>query len=480
MQFNSLSFLIFFPTVCALAAILSPACLKNVAAEKLLRLRHIMLLLASYVFYGWWNWKCCFLMLLMTVVAYFCAIENEKSGRKISLYIGVIFPLIILGIFKYFNFFIDSFCSAFGIVRVGTLNILLPVGISFYTFQSLSYTIDVARKKLKAEQDFIRLALYIAFFPQLVAGPIVKAGDFIPQLYEDRRISLKNIELGVQIFAFGLFKKIVLADNISVFIDAVYRTPDAYSALSLVLVAFAYSIQIYCDFSGYSDMAVGCARVLGYDLPQNFNLPFMSKTITALWHSWHMTLSSWLHEYLYISLGGNRRGIFRTYVNLILTMVLGGLWHGAAWTFVLWGTINGIGLGIHKYISRDKKRKPFSEKNFFTAAISTLFTFCIFAFTALIFRADSISTAFRMLVSIFTLSDGITHISFWAVAGLVLTGIASLVAYIRSRKLGIPLEGFYPTVPLNKVWGLAVFFTFVGLTLGLAYTGESPFIYFQF
>ena len=472
MQFNSLAFLVFFTIVCAMAALLR--------GERHMRLRHIMLLIASYVFYGWWNWKFCFLMLLMTAVAYISALSYSRSGRKLSVYIGVIFPLIVLGIFKYFNFFVGSFCAAFGIANPGTLNIILPVGISFYTFQSLSYTIDVYRGKLEAEKDFVRLALYIAFFPQLVAGPIVKAGDFIPQLYENRNISFKNIELGVQYFAFGLFKKIVLADNISVFVDAVYRTPEAYSAITLVLVAFAYSIQIYGDFSGYSDMAVGCARCLGYDLPRNFNLPFLSKTITSLWRNWHMTLSAWLHEYLYVSLGGNRKGKVRTYINLLLTMVLGGLWHGAAWTFVLWGTINGVGLAIHKYISQDKNKTPFSEKNAFTATISTIFTFSVFAFTVLIFRADSIDTAMRMLYRIITWQSGITHISFWAVFGLIITAIASIAAIVRSRKNGTAIEGYYPIVKLDTIKGLTVFFCFIGLIFGLCYTGETPFIYFQF
>jgi len=480
MQFNSLSFLIFFPTVCALAAILSPSCIKNVSADTLLRLRHIMLLLASYLFYGWWNWKCCFLMLLMTAVAYFCAIENEKSGRKISLYIGVIFPLIILGIFKYFNFFIDSFCAAFGIVRAGTLNILLPVGISFYTFQSLSYTIDVARGKLKAEQDFIRLALYIAFFPQLVAGPIVKAGDFIPQLYEDRRISLKNIELGLQYFAFGLFKKIVLADNISVFVDAVHQAPSAYSALTLILAVYAYALQIYFDFSGYSDMAVGCARVLGYDLTRNFNLPYLARNVSEFWKRWHISLSSWLQEYLYISLGGNRRGKRRTYINLMLTMLIGGLWHGANWTFVLWGGLHGLALIVHKSFARFMKDHGHQRHSLIGTVLSVFFTASFASLCFMVFRASSISTAIEYFIAIFTWQQGVTHISFWAVVSIVLTLAASLCAIIRSRRAGQAVEGFYPTVPLDKVWGLAVFFIFVGLTLGLAYTGESPFIYFQF
>ena len=213
MQFNSLAFLVFFPIVCALAALLR--------GEKHMRIRHIMLLIASYVFYGWWNWKFCFLMLLMSVVAYICAIAYSRSGKKLPVYIGVIFPLIVLGVFKYFNFFVGSFCDAFGIANPGTLNIILPVGISFYSFQAVGYILDVYRGKIAAEKSFIKFALFIAVFFKLAQGPIVKAADFLPQLSEDRNISLRGIELGVQYFAFGLFKKIVLADNISVFVDAV-------------------------------------------------------------------------------------------------------------------------------------------------------------------------------------------------------------------------------------------------------------------
>ena len=480
MQFNSLAFLVFFPIVCALAAILSPACLRKIPAEKLLRSRHIMLLIASYVFYGWWNWKFCFLMLLMSAVAYVCAIEHSRRGGKLPIYIGVIFPLLVLGIFKYYNFFVASFCDAFGIARAGMLNIILPVGISFYTFQSLSYTIDVYRGKLKPETDFIRLALYIAFFPQLVAGPIVKAGDFIPQLYEDRRISIKNLELGVQFFAFGLFKKIVLADNISVFVDAVHHAPAAYSSITLLLAAYAYALQIYFDFSGYSDMAVGCAKVLGYDLTRNFNLPYLAKNVSEFWKRWHISLSNWLQEYLYFSLGGNRCSRLRASLNLFITMTIGGLWHGANWTFVLWGALHGAALIVHKQFVRLRKKLGLENSGRLWTAISVFLTFTYVSLCLVVFRADSISKAWQFISAIFLWQQGITHISFWAVTALILTGLASLAALIRSRRNGTAIEGYYPVLDLATVRGLVIFFCFVGLTFGLCYTGETPFIYFQF
>ena len=244
MLFNSLAFLIFFTIICVLMALTNLPAVNAMPREKRLRLRHIILLLASYVFYGWWDWRFCFLMLGLTVVAHVCALQMDTPRRKAALVIGVVVPLVVLGFFKYYDFFVDSFCAVFGITRAGTLKIILPVGISFYTFQSLSYTIDVYRGKLKPERDFLRTALYIAFFPQLVAGPIVKAGDFLPQLREERNISLKNLEPGLQIMLFGLFKKIVIADNISSFVDAVHTAPAAYSAATLMLCTYAYFVQL--------------------------------------------------------------------------------------------------------------------------------------------------------------------------------------------------------------------------------------------
>ena len=317
MTFNSLTFAIFFVIVCGLMALTNIEKIRRLLPGNLLRLRHWVLLLASYVFYGWWNWKCCFLMLGLTLVAYLSAGAYARDGKKFHVVLGVVLPLVILGIFKYFNFFIDSFCDVFGISRAGSLNILLPVGISFYTFQSLSYTIDVYHGKIKAEKSFKNVALYIAFFPQLVAGPIVKAGEYIPQLYEDRNISLDNFRQGIQFFALGLFKKIVLADNISTFVDAVYESPAEFHALTVLLAVAAYAVQIYCDFSGYSDMAVGGAKCLGYDLSRNFNLPYISRNVTEFWKRWHISLSTWLMEYLYIPLGGNRKGKARQYINLM-------------------------------------------------------------------------------------------------------------------------------------------------------------------
>lgn len=477
MVFNSLTFVIFFIIVCALMALTNTERAKRALGARLRDARHLTLLLASYVFYGWWNWKCCLLMLGLTGTAHLCAGAYKKSGKKCFVTAGVVIPLIVLGIFKYFNFFIDSFCTAFGLARAGGLQILLPVGISFYTFQSLSYTIDVYRGKIEAEKSFLKTALYVAFFPQLVAGPIVKAGDFIPQLYEERNISLKNLEAGVQYFAFGLFKKIVIADNISVFVDAIYQNPTAYHAITLALAATAYSIQIYCDFSGYSDMAVGCAKCLGYDLSRNFNLPYLARNVSEFWKRWHISLSSWLMEYLYIPLGGNRRGRARTYVNLMLTMLIGGLWHGADWHFVVWGGLHGIALCIHKlYRKWTKDREPTK----IGTGLSICATFLFVSMCLVFFRADSCATAVKVLGAIATGQNGVIHLSAWAIFGLAAIAAAEITAAVRCTKRGVKWDGYYPTVRLDRVGGLAVFFLFVGITLSLGYTGDNPFIYFQF
>ena len=401
MVFNSLPFVIFFVIVCGLMALTNLKIIQALLPWPVNSLRHVLLLLASYVFYGWWNWKCCFLMLGLTVVAYVCAAAYEKDGKKLWVTLGVVLPLVILGIFKYFNFFVDSFCALFGIARAGSLNILLPVGISFYTFQSLSYTIDVYRGKIPAEKSFVNVALYIAFFPQLVAGPIVKAGEYIPQLYEDRNISLDNLQQGVQAFALGLFKKVVIADNISVFVDAVYDTPAAFHAVTVLLAVAAYSIQIYCDFSGYSDMAVGCARCLGYDLPRNFNLPYISKNVTEFWKRWHISLSTWLMEYVYFPLGGNRKGTARRYLNLLLTMLIGGLWHGAAWTFVTWGGLHGLALCVHKMFLKATQGREKKDK-LLVNSLCVLGTFSYVSFCLVFFRSGTFATALAVFKAIFT------------------------------------------------------------------------------
>lgn len=484
MSFASVSFFVFFIIVLLLLALTNTKIFAGFNSPSLRRIRHIILLVSSYFFYGWWDWRFCFLMLLMSAASYVSALMISRQ-RHIKLFkiLGIVCPLAVLGFFKYYNFFISSFGAAFGISNTGVLNIILPMGISFYTFHTLSYIIDVMRGKVTPTENFIDMALYIAFFPQLVAGPIVKASFFLPQLAEDRNVSAANIAVGVQIFLFGLFKKIVIADYLSVFVDSVFSAPKAYSALSVILAITSYSIQIYFDFSGYSDMAVGCAKCLGYDLPRNFNLPYLSQNVSEFWKRWHISLSSWLKEYLYISLGGNRKGKLRTYINLMLTMLLGGLWHGANWTFVFWGFLHGTGLCVHKlFLSlTKKKRAPRTYKKI----VSIIATYVFVCIAWVFFRAGSFENAMVIFSRLFVWNTGITQIYTWTVLAFILLSGATCAAIIRTRKPGTGgdtgiAEGYYPILNLQKFWPLVLVLFLAGLILGLAYTGLSPFIYFQF
>ena len=467
MNFVSIAFFVFFPLVLLSQCVIPSR-----------RLRHIVLLIASYVFYGWWDWRFCFLMLLLTAVAFFTAISLEKRpGRKGILAIGVGFPLAVLFLFKYFNFFIDTFCSVFGINSPGALAIILPVGISFYTFQSLSYTIDVWRGKVEVQHDFISFALYIAFFPQLVAGPIVKASDFLPQLNEDRRPTLSRVYEGLNIFFWGMLKKAVLADHLSVLVDGVFATPLAYSSGTVALAVLAYALQIYFDFSGYSDMAIGCAKCLGFDLAKNFDLPYISANVTEFWKRWHISLSTWLQQYLYISLGGNRRGRVRTYINLMLTMLLGGLWHGAGMNFVLWGGLHGIALCVHKvWLARKKKGSGSTAARI--AGIMGTFVFVCLCWV--FFRAENMRTAMQVFTKLFVWSDGVCHMYTWAIAAPVLLMLGTLwcAKFARDEK-GV-VHGRLPVFRAGTFWGTLGFALLVGFTVLTMYTGDSPFIYFQF
>lgn len=480
MVFNSIAFVAFFIIICVCCLLTSQKNVKQRFGGNILLVRHIILLVASYIFYGWWDWRFAFLMLALSAIAFGCALWLEKTKNKAFLYIGVIVPLIALGIFKYFNFFVSSFVDLFQIENATALNIILPVGISFYTFQSLSYTIDVYRRKIKAETSFIKVALYIAFFPQLVAGPIVKAQDFLPQLYEDRNINWSNFQKGIQIFVIGLFKKIVLSDQISVCVDAVFGAPQQFNGLSVLMAVIAYSIQIYCDFSGYSDMAIGCAKCLGYDLMRNFNMPYISKNISEFWKRWHISLSTWLMEYLYIPLGGNRKGKVRTYINLFLTMLIGGLWHGAAWTFVAWGALHGTALCVHKLWMKCTGHDKHYQGTAMGSIISSVLTYVFVAFCWIFFRASTFDNVWQVIKALFTWQDGVQFVSSWTIFGILLIAIFTCVACIRSKKKNTAPEGFYVELDLNTILGMTIFLVVLGLALGLAYTGSNPFIYFQF
>ncbi|GAB4538598.1 MAG: MBOAT family protein [Pleurocapsa sp.] len=328
---------------------------------KNLKAQNLLLLAASYIFYGYWDWRFLLLLIFSTVIDFLLsqgiARSHNENQRKLLLSVSLISNLSILGFFKYFNFFTSSFIDLLNSLGIEanalTLKVILPVGISFYTFQTLSYTIDVYRRDLKPAKSILDFAVYVAFFPQLVAGPIERATNFLPQISSLRKIDLAQINAGIFLILWGYFKKLVIADNVANIANPVFDNYTQYQGLDVVLGILAFTVQIYCDFSAYSDIARGLAKLMGFELIVNFKLPFFAINPSDFWSRWHISLSSWLRDYLYIPLGGNRRGEFNTYRNLFLTMLLGGLWHGAAWNFVLWGAYQGFILVIYRLFDKN-------------------------------------------------------------------------------------------------------------------------------
>lgn len=477
MIFNSLTFLVFI-----FVFVLIYYNLKS-------RPRLYFTLFSSYFFYGWWDWRFLSLILISTLIDFIVArkieLTNSKQTRKRLLALSMISNLGILGFFKYFNFFIDSFnefMQIFGLHGSSfTLNIILPVGISFYTFQSMSYTIDVYRNGIKAESDFLRFATYIAFFPQLVAGPIVRAVDFLPQLNGNIRFSKTRVLNGLDIVMAGYFKKVVVADSLAPVVDQVFAAPNNFSSIQLIIGVFFYSFQIYCDFSGYSDIAIGIAKILGFKFPQNFNIPYISKNFSEFWRRWHISLSSWLRDYLYISLGGNRRGKMGTYLNNMITMLLGGLWHGANWTFLFWGFLHGFYLILQRLIISIRQRIGlYSSNGVFrlldvTVSVTTVYLFTCIAW--IFFRSQTIGDAFDYLSRILTFNnmsfDTLVN-KFWIVKGFFLIAILIIGEilykkfnlFIRIRKTYLTRVFYYAVV----LWMISFFGTF----------SSNQFIYFQF
>ena len=438
----------------------------------------IILLAASYAFIAYADWRFAAVLFAVTLSTWFFA---EKKYYAV----GIAFALAALAFFKYTDFFAGSFARVFGLDYTA-LKIILPLGLSFYVFSAISYLADVKRKKLDP-RGLLDLALYMSFYPKLTSGPIQRADDFFSQADKRLRISADGLSAGVQIFVFGLFKKIVIADRLSVFVDQVYAAPNAFGSFTVLLAVLSYSLQIYFDFSGYSDIAIGAARALGFELPRNFDLPYLAHNVTELWKRWHITLSSWLQDYLYIPLGGSRRGKARTYLNLVLTMVLGGLWHGANLTFIVWGALHGAALAVHKlWMSLTGSREK--EHGLASNALSVLTTFLFTSFCWIFFRAGSLSEAWAIVKRLFSFSGGIEHPSLWTfVAFAVLLG-GTAAAWLKSKNSQLTgksknvsrVHGFYPIFDLNKFWGLVALLVLIGITLGLAYTGGSPFIYGKF
>ncbi|MEM9134686.1 MAG: MBOAT family O-acyltransferase [Actinomycetota bacterium] len=440
--------------------------------------RKVMLLLASYVFYAAWDVRFLSLIILSTLVDHVAATRiaaaDDPGTRRRWLLLSLVVNLGMLGIFKYLGFFADSLQDLIGAfggeVSDVTLNITLPVGISFFTFQTLSYTIDVYRGSLEPRKSLLDVAVFVAFFPQLVAGPIVRASHFLPQLDTTRRLADVAWRPALTLFLVGFFKKAVVADTIGAEVDKLFADPAAFGWLATVGGVLGYAVQIYGDFSGYSDMAIATAMMLGYSLGENFNFPYFSRSIDDFWRRWHISLSSWLRDYLYIPLGGNRGSELATYRNLLLTMLLGGLWHGAAWTFVAWGALHGGALALHRWWTRGLGRRAGDSPVANAAAIAGTFVFVVLVWIP--FRAVTFGDMTQVLTNLVGLGDGAQGLSPWLAVYLAGAAVLHALAYQgRAAKLPDTL----PAPQYAAVLGVAA-----ALALALRPLGSSPFIYFQF
>ena len=449
-----------------------------------LRGQNRLLLAASYVFYGWWDWRFCGLLALSTMVDWAVARGLERTGvearRRVLLSVSVLVNLGVLGFFKYFSFFMDSaerVLSSLGLeATTPTLTILLPVGISFYTFQTMAYTIDVYRRRVRAVPQLLDLALYVSFFPQLVAGPIERPGRLLPQLTSPRQVPDPAALRGAfALIVLGLVKKVVIADTMAPIVDAAHGGADTASAWMLLVGALAFALQLYGDFSGYTDIARGSARLFGIELMPNFAQPHLSRNVTEIWRTWHISLSTWLRDYLYVPLGGNRRGRWTTYRNLFVVMLLGGLWHGATWTMVLWGAGHGIWLAAHRAWSRWRGRPEVDEDDRRLLLGRRVATFAGWCALLVLFRAQSLTGALDYYRGILTLRGGVVSLEETLI---VLAAAAVLLAIdLAQRRVGEDVTTYLrlPALPRAATAGAAA----VALVV-FSGTAEVPFIYFQF
>ena len=394
MIFNSVDFGIFFPLVFFLYWLFF---------RNSILLRNVFLILVSYFFYGWWDWRFLSLIMISSAVDFYVGQKlstvEEKRTRKKWLYLSVIVNLGFLGFFKYYNFFVDSFINSFSVIGVdfdpSRLNIILPVGISFYTFQTLSYTFDVYYKKIQATKDVFAFFAFVSFFPQLVAGPIERAKDLLPQFLKKQEIDYASLKSGLLLIAFGLFKKIVIADRLAIFVNGAYGDVGNLGGLASIFAVIFFAFQLYLDFSAYSDIAIGSARMLGFKLSTNFNRPYLSSSFSDFWKRWHISLSSWFKDYVYIPLGGNRGGKSKHIKNIIIVFALSGLWHGASWNFVIWGLLNGLFILVFDRFLRNK------DNNLYKRVLTSLFISSLWALSLIFFRSQSLADTWQMFSNLF-------------------------------------------------------------------------------
>lgn len=468
MLFNSLHFAIFLVLLAAALAMLRPA---N---------RTIALIVGSYAFYGAWDIRFVPLLVAYTALGWFFGLWLHRSEsqdmRRWILSGGVILSLMSLAFFKYADFLANAVLSLLNISSAGSFNIILPVGISFFTFEVVSYLVDIYRRDVSPPKSFWHFALFMAFFPRLVAGPIIRPHAFLPQTLKPIQFSAEEAWAGARLFLGGLVLKSVCADNLSVFVDAVYADVAAYSGGTLLFAAICYSGQIFADFCGYTLMAIGLARGLGFQLPPNFRMPYVAQSVTEFWRRWHISLSTWLRDYLYIPLGGSQRGELRTHINLMATMVLGGLWHGASWNFVLWGFCHGLALVVHRIWSRFITPQLGLGTDTLSAKIYGLLcwaaTFGLVTTLWIPFRSPDFATTWLFLERALTLADGIYWMHTQSI--LIIVGMIGWHLFTLAER--------HIAAPWRSSVSPRLATTSAGMLLLVLFGQQeaSPFIYFQF
>lgn len=473
MLFNSLDFAVFLPLVFIVYWFV---------LDKKLQAQNLFIALASYVFYGWWDWRFLSLIIFSTLVDYFIGLQifrtSKESTRKALVGLSLTVNLGLLGFFKYYNFFVDTFIEGFSLLgydfSARSLNLILPVGISFYTFQTLSYTLDIYRQKLTPTRNFIAFASFVSFFPQLVAGPIERAKHLLPQFYTARKFNYAWAVSGVKLIIWGLFKKMVIADNAALLVDGIYSNYQYESSWSLLVGMVLFSFQIYGDFSGYSDIAIGLSRLLGFDLMTNFRFPYFSRNIREFWSRWHISLSTWFRDYLYIPLGGNRGTRGMVVRNIFIVFLVSGLWHGANWTFVFWGFIHALLFIPLLFIALP----PVTQVSVFnlTSFTQRVMTFSLVTFAWVFFRAENISQALKYLSRLLQGQTGHLFIrqttSYTLMFASATLGILILLLLeyrcYRQERSNLQLPSWH------YLW-MALLISFLGV-----FKNQSDFIYFQF
>ena len=482
MLFNSIDFAIFLPIVFILYWF---------GANKNLKLQNFLIVVSSYVFYGWWDWRFLSLILFSTLVDYSVGLgllkQEDPTKRKLLLWTSILVNIGFLGFFKYYNFFLDNFITAFSFfgtdIKANSLNIILPVGISFYTFQTLSYSIDVYKRKIVPTKDFISFSAFVSFFPQLVAGPIERATRLLPQFYSKRTFDYGKASDGMRQILWGLFKKMVIADNCAEYANLIFNNSADYSGSTLVLGALFFTFQIYGDFSGYSDIAIGTARLFGFDLMRNFNFPYFSRDIAEFWRRWHISLSTWFRDYLYIPLGGSRGGMWMKIRNIFIIFLVSGFWHGANWTFIIWGGLNALYIMPSIILKTNRNNLDIVAKGKYFPTVkeflSIVFTFGLTVFAWIFFRANNVSHALSYISGIFSHSL-LTMPQFLSMGEALPVIFLALIFLIiewfgRENEYAIALLGLKWKRPLRY----AMYYAIIVAIVVFAGKGQT-FIYFQF